>query len=276
VRTLLALAPLATLLAGCGGSSDSRSAAEPVRVTLELGREGPAEAMASADHADRAVPVLVTRAERFVLRGTVQPASSEVRLLDGATLGQSAIARRRGANFAVTLAHLQPGENRYVLDATDPGRPAWRRIVRIVRHAPQTPIPRTVVVGRADPTPGQAELRLDRRRLVATAIGRDREGLARIRVSAELRLRCRGPDGEVAEVPLFYNDPPAAQVGERRVVPGARAPTELRRRSDLRAAAEARCAETRATLAGLHGLVWAEATNAHALDRYSANVPVGR
>jgi hypothetical protein len=243
-------------------------------VKLELGRQ-PTDAIAAADHAERAVAVATTRAERFILRGTVQPASSEVRLLDGATLGQSAIARRHGAGFAFMLEHLQPGDNHYVLDATAPGRRPWRRAVRIVRHAPRVAMPRTVVVPREDVTPGEAELHLDRRRLVALAIGRDPEGMARIRVSAVVRLRCRTPDGKVADVPLTHHDPPAA-LGEIRIVPGTRVPTELRRRSGLGAAARARCAESGAALAGLKGIVWAEATNAHALDRYGANVRVGQ
>jgi hypothetical protein len=268
-----ALALLVAVLAGCGGD-DSQPAPRPVTVRLELGDEHPAETIASADHADRAVPVLSTRGRRLVLRGTVEPATSEVRLLDGATLGQSATARRHGRRFAFTIEDLHPGENRYVLDASDAGHRAWRRIVRVVSQAPRRPMPRTVVVPRTDRTPGEAELHLDRRRLVATAIGRDPEGLARIRVSADLRLRCRSAEGEVTEVPFLRYDPPAA-VGETRIAPGARAPTRMRRRSDLRAAAKARCAENGATLSGLHGIVWADATNAHALDRYSADVHVG-
>jgi hypothetical protein len=160
-----------------------------------------------------------------------------------------------------------------VIEATHRGRSSWRRPVRIVRRAPRIPVPRSVVVPRDDSSPAQAELRLDRRRLSAVAIGRDTAGMARIRVSAELRLRCRTEDGGVEEVGLVRHDPPS-QIGHVRVVPGTRVPAELRRRTDLRAAARTRCREAGGVLAGAAGVVWAEATNAHGRDRYSADVAV--
>jgi hypothetical protein len=251
VRSALLVAVAATGLGGCLGG-------DPPAVHGELAPGG-----------------TTTRAERFVLRGTVHPAASDVRLLDGATRQQSAVARRDGAAFAFALEHLAPGASRYVVEATHPRRAPWRRVVTIVRRAPAAPVPRRVTVPVADPSPARAELRLDRRRLVAVAIGRDAGGMARIRVSAELRLRCRAADGRVERVGLVHHDPPPA-VARVRVPAGARVPGVLRRRADLRAAARARCAESDSALAGVTGVVWAEATNAHGRDRYSASVPLDR
>jgi hypothetical protein len=265
VRAVLVVSVAALVLGGClGSSSEPPRSAAPVRGTIELhvGRCGGSAC---------AVATATTRAERFILRGAVQPGSSEVRLLDGATHEQSAIARRRGATFAFTLEHLQAGANRYLLEATYPKRAPWRQAVRIVRRGPRTRVPRSVIVPREDPTPAEAELRLDRRRLVAVAIGRDPGGMARIRVSADLQLRCRASNGKVFDVALVRHEPPP-RVGETRVVPGTRVPGELRRRSDVRAAARAGCAQAGGTLVEVRGVVWAEATNAHGRDRYSAYV----
>ena len=99
--------------------------------------------------------------------------------------------------------------------------------------------------------------------------------MARIRVSADLRLRCRGADGNVPDERLVRHAPPS-QVGHVRVVPGTRVPGELRRRTDLRALARAHCADSGRTLDEVDGVVWAEATNAHGRDRYSAKAPVRR
>ena len=275
MRRLLAPAAvtLALAFAGClGSTSPPDHAAPPVRVQLEQAHMHPPDAVAAGAGA---VTVAVTRDTRAVVRGAVSPAASDVRLLDGPTLMQSAIAQRRGGSFEFALEHLPPGANRYVLTATAPGHAPWRHVLRVVRLAPPVHIPRTVVVPRVDVTPGEAELHLDRRHLVAVAIGRDAGGMARVRVSANLQVRCRSAGGKVSAVPLIVDDPPP-QIGEIRAVPGARVPGELRRRTDLGAAARARCAEFGATLAGLRGIVWAEANNAHALDRYSANIPIER
>jgi len=276
MRRLLVLPAAAVLLGGCLGSdpeSPPRPAA-PVGAVLELERPqaGPPDAGTATGHGAGAGAVAITRGERFVLRGTVRPASSEVRLLDGATREQSAIARRRGAAFAFTIEHLQPGANRYVVEATHPDREPWRQALRITRRAPRVAVERRVVVPREDPSPAEAELRLDRRRLVAVAIGRDPGGMARIRVSADLQLRCAA-DGGTREIGLVRHEPPS-QVARVRVRAGTRVPGELRRRSDLRAAARTRCGESGGALAAVEGVVWAEATNAHGRDRYSAKVPI--
>ena len=279
LRSLVVLTTAVAVVGGCL-SSDSKPPPrpdEPVRVELELPhpQAGSPDAGTATGHGAPAAATATTDAQRFVLRGAVRPASSDVRLLDGATREQSAIARRRGATFAFSLEHLQPGANRYVIQATRPGRAPWRRAVRIVRRAPRAVVPRSVIVPREDSSPAEADLRLDRRRLVAVAIGRDPGGMARIRVSADLRLRCRGADGNVEDDRLVRHEPPS-QVGHVRVVPGTRVPGELRRRTDLRAAARTRCGESGRTLAEVDGVVWAEATNAHGRDRYSAYVPVRR
>ena len=100
--------------------------------------------------------------------------------------------------------------------------------------------------------------------------------MARIRVSAELRIRCGDrATGAAVEVGLVRHDPPS-QVEHARIVPGTRVPAELRRRSDLRAAAAERCAREHADLRRVAARVWAEATNAHGRDRYSAHVEFAR
>ena len=279
MRRPLVLPAAIVLLGGCLGSDSERPPrpASPVRLVIELEgrpRAGPPDAGTATGHGAGAAAVASTRAERLVLRGTVQPASSEVRLLDGATRGQSAIARRRGAAFAFTIEHLRAGANRYLVEATHPDHEPRRRPVRITRRAPRVSVPRRVVVPREDPSPAEVELRLDRRRLVAVAIGRDPGGMARIRVSADLQLRCAA-GGRTRQIGLVRHEPPA-QVGTVRVRAGTRVPGELRRRSDLRAAARTRCAEAGSALAEVEGLVWAEATNANGRDRYSASVAIER
>ena len=278
MRRLLALPIAAALLAGCGGSTPEptpRAAGVAGEIALDRPQAGPPDAGTAAGHGAEAATA-TTRGPRLVLRGTVRPAASEVRLLDGATREQSAIASRRGTSYAFAIEHLRPGANRFVVEATHPGRTPWRQDVHIVRRARAVSVPRSVVVPRADPSPAEAELRLDRRRLVAVATGRDPGGMARIRVSAELRVRCRAAGGGTRGLALIAHDPPS-QIGHVRVAAGTRVPGQLRRRTDLRAAARARCAEAGgATLAGVSGVVWAEATNAHGRDRYSANVPVVR
>ncbi len=221
-------------------------------------------------------PTGETAGRTFLLRGTVDPAGADVRLLDGATGEQAAIARRSGAAFGFRLVHLPPGVNRFVVAARHPGRTAWRQPVRIVSRARRVPLPRRVTVTGRDRSPAEAILRLDRQRLVATAIGRDGGGMARIRVSADLRLGCRSrATGELLRTGLVRHDPPS-QVEHAGAAPGARVATELRRRSDLLLPARVRCAARGARLESLTGVVWAEATNASGLDRYSAYVRLSR
>ena len=270
------------MLPGCMGGGSDRPRSAPPRavagtVALELPPPGSPDGGTVAGHGRRASATAVTRRSRFVLRGTVEPPQSEVRLLDGVTGGQSAIARRRGRSYTFALEHLRPGSNRFVLEASLKGLTSWRQRVRVERRVPRRIPPRLVVVDGADPTPAEATLRLDRRRLVATAIGRDAGGMSRIRVSANLRLRCRDRDtGTVRAVPLIRHEPPALQIGHPGVRPGVRAPTELRRTTRLRPTARRRCAEHGAELETMVGIVWAEATNAQGLDRYSADVPIRR
>jgi len=265
------------LLPGCLG--DGPAASEPPRRavsgSLALGRPpaGPPDAGTARGHGRRAPATAFTRRKRFTLRGTVAPAASEVRLLDGATGEQAAIAVRRGAGFAFTLPQLRPGVSRFVIEAALVGHAPWRQPLRVVRRAPRERPSRRVVVTGTDRSPAEALLRLDRRSLAATAIGRDAGGMARIRVSAELRLRCREAGGCVRELGLVRHDPPS-QVEHVRVSRGTRVPSELRRRSALLPAARARCRRDGAHLEAVAGIAWAEATNARGLDRYSADVRV--
>jgi hypothetical protein len=278
IAAVLLLFPAIAACSGGGGDGDASRRAEPVsgKLDLRVPAGGPPDAGTAAGHGGRTAPTGVTRSTSFRLRGSVDPAASQVRLLDGATREQAAIADRRGPAFSFQLPHLQPGVNRFVVEATHPGRASWRQPVRIVSRAPRRPMPARVRFTGRDRSPARAILRLDRRRLTATAIGRDPGGMARIRVSADLRLECRDRGtGRRLRTGLVHHDPPS-QVEHARAAVGARVPTELRRRSDLRALARARCASRGARLASVDGVVWSEATNAAGLDRYSAYVPVAR
>ena len=72
--------------------------------------------------------------------------------------------------------------------------------------------------------PAPAGVRLGEPLLRPTAVGRDKQGMARIRVSLQARIRC-GDD----VVPLIRYFPPPA-IARTRVAPGAAVATELTRR----------------------------------------------
>jgi hypothetical protein len=153
--------------------------------------------------------------------------------------------------------------------APDAGMPAG--------HAAE---PRWVRVPAADRTPPQAVLRLGRTeamsgacapaavRLAApvvrpTAVGRDKQGMARIRVSVSARILC-GDD----VVPLTRYIPPPA-MARTRIAPGTVVPTVLARTVHLELA-EGRCpvADVRA----IDGWVWADATSAWETEASSAPI----
>jgi hypothetical protein len=236
-------------------------------VQLEHAAAGPPDAGTAAGHgADAAVGY--TKGRFFVLRGTVRPADAAVQVLEPAYRGLSAVPRRDGAGFTVRLGPLRAGVNRFVVEATKRDHRPWRLEVRIVRQAPAAAMPRAATVAAVDRTPPEAAtLRLDRERLVATASGRDGEGMGRIRVSAELRIACR--DGRERELVVHVPPPMVETV---KVTAGTRVPTRLRRRVSLARVAARRCGGGVRSVAGR---AWAEATNAHGRDRYSAYVPIG-
>jgi hypothetical protein len=138
--------------------------------------------------------------------------------------------------------------------------------------------PRWVRVPAADHTPPQAVLRVGRTealsgaraparvRLAApvlrpTAVGRDKQGMARIRVSVSARILCGDHP-----LPLTRYVPPPA-IARTRIAPGTLVRTELARtvRLDL---ARGRCAP--ANVRAIEGTVWADATSAWETEASSA------
>ena len=137
--------------------------------------------------------------------------------------------------------------------------------------------PRRVMVPRADATAPEAVLRLGPVEAVSggrapapvhletpvlepTAVGRDKQGMARIRVSLEARMRCGGED-----VPLIRYFPPP-EIGRPWLPPGRMAPTERTRR--VRFALDCPARE----LEGAEGTLWADATSAWETESSSAPI----
>jgi hypothetical protein len=108
--------------------------------------------------------------------------------------------------------------------------------------------------------PAPAPIRLDAPELEPTAIGRDKQGMTRIRVSLEAQLRC----GDET-VPLVRYFPPP-ETARPRIPPGTRAPTELTRR--VRYGLECPGGE----LARAEGTLWADATSAWETESSSAPI----
>jgi hypothetical protein len=108
--------------------------------------------------------------------------------------------------------------------------------------------------------PASGVVRLGAPVLEPTAVGRDKQGMTRIRVSLEARLRC---GDEV--VPLIRYFPPP-EIARPRIPPGRPAPTELSR--SVRFALS--CPEGR--LAGADGTLWADATSAWETESSSAPI----
>jgi hypothetical protein len=137
--------------------------------------------------------------------------------------------------------------------------------------------PRRVTVPEIDRTAPEAVLRLGAAKAVSggrapagvrlaapvlapTAIGRDKQGMARIRVSLTARIRCGGD-----VVPLIRYFPPPA-IARTRIAPGTAAPTELTRRVRFDLARSCRGVELQA----VEGTLWADATSAWETEASSA------
>lgn len=234
-------------------------------VELESQQAGPPDAGTATGHGGDAAGASTRRAW-FVLRGSVQPADSEVRVLDARYGGLSAVPERRGGAFSARLT-LRPGVNRFIVEGTKPDHKPWRLDVRIVRRRTASALAPTVAVPLVDRIPPAALLRLDGERLLATAVGRDAGGIARIRVSAELEIACRSGRKEA----IVLHVPPSL-IAKEKVVPGTRLPTRRSRRVDLSRTAMRRCG---GPVRDVSGRAWAEATDAHGRDGYSRYVPVG-
>jgi hypothetical protein len=112
------------------------------------------------------------------------------------------------------------------------------------------------VSGGAPPEP----VRLESPLLEPTAVGRDKQGMTRIRVSLEARLRC---GDEV--VPLIRYFPPP-ETARPRIPPGTTAPTELTRQ--VRFALACPGGEP----AAADGSLWADATSAWETEASSAPI----
>jgi hypothetical protein len=103
-------------------------------------------------------------------------------------------------------------------------------------------------------------VRLVRPLLEPTAVGRDKQGMTRIRVSLEARLRCGGEDVRLVR----YFPPP--EIARPRIPPGTLAPTELTRRVRVALA----CPEGEPAAA--EGSLWADATSAWETESSSAPI----
>ena len=90
------------------------------------------------------------------------------------------------------------------------------------------------------------------------AVGRDKQGMGRIRVSVHARVAC---GGKVAPLIRYYPPPAAERV---RVAPGTVVPTRLERR----AVVALRCPS--GAPAAAEGTVWADATSAWETEASSA------
>jgi hypothetical protein len=112
------------------------------------------------------------------------------------------------------------------------------------------------VSGGAAPEPVQ----LERPVLEPVAVGRDKQGMARIRVSLEAQLRC-GDD----VVPLIRYFPPP-QIGPAWLPPGRVVPVERSRK--VRFGLECPAGE----LTGAEGTLWADATSARETEASSAPI----
>ena len=105
-----------------------------------------------------------------------------------------------------------------------------------------------------------APVRLRAPELRPTAVGRDKQGMTRIRVSLEARLRC---GDEV--VPLVRYFPPP-EIARPRIPPGTVAPTQLTRRVRF----TLRCPDGEPAAAD--GTLWADATSAWETESSSAPI----
>ena len=105
-----------------------------------------------------------------------------------------------------------------------------------------------------------APVRLDVPELRPTAVGRDKQGMTRIRVSLEARVRC---GDEVLPLVRYF---PPPEIARPRIPPGTVAPTQLIRR--VRFALECPDGEP----AAADGTLWADATSAWETESSSAPI----
>jgi len=106
-----------------------------------------------------------------------------------------------------------------------------------------------------------ASVQLDSPVLRPTAVGRDKQGMARIRVSLEARIRC---GDEVRPLRRYF---PPPQIGSPRLPPGRMVPTERRRSVRFTLG----CPDGRAPTSA-EGSLWADATSAWETEASSAPI----
>jgi hypothetical protein len=129
-------------------------------------------------------------------------------------------------------------------------------------------------LGRASQPPGDtgdAPVRLHRRSLRGTTVGRDPDGgVARVRVSIKERITCRrgGSGATFTRLRTRYFPPP--QVERIRSTPGAVLPTRRVRSLELRVGG-GRCGPG-ARPRSIHGELWGEAVNGSGLEAVTPHV----
>jgi plastocyanin len=157
------LVALAALVAGSAGCRDDGDRARPVTGVVELGRvpAGSADGGRQAGHRGGGLEAR-TEGPTVAFHGRVRPRSARV-VVRGAR--GAVTVDRRGA-FLVGLRRLPPGVTRIVLEATTPGRRAWRERVDVLRgptgvppaREPQAAEPNRGSPGAADPSGGKIDV----------------------------------------------------------------------------------------------------------------------
>jgi len=160
----------------------------------------------------------------------------------------------RGGRDAAPRAVAPPDAG---MPAGHDNEPLRVRVPRSDRTAPEA----VLRLGGADATSGRpapAPVRLAAPVLRPTAVGRDKQGMGRIRVSLHARVRC----GDEVTPLVRYFPPPAIE--RVRIAPGTVVPTQLTRRVRF----ALRCPE--GTPAAADGTLWADATSAWETEASSA------
>jgi hypothetical protein len=298
-RTAILLAAV-LLLPGCEGDDKERArpaAAPAVTGSAELERPGagaPDAGTARGHGAD--VALGSTSRASFAFDGRVDPADSDVTIVNDRTGRRGSVDVTAAGEFTARVTGLRPGLNRFLLKASKPGHADWTLEVRVVRSPPQEAESEArrgrVVVPAVDPTVPQARLRVERARgaietstgsrpaganarlgekLRVTAVTRDPNGgAARARVSIRERSSCLNVATGERATRLTLRYFPPAQTARAKVPPGVTLPRVDSRTVRLRFTGD-RCsgdwipARVRVTL-------WADATNAHEMESSSAPV----
>jgi hypothetical protein len=171
---------------------------------------------------------------------------------------------RDAAPRAVTSADDAPSAGAPSIAAPDAGMPAGHgaeparvRVPFADRSAPEA-ILRLAQAWASSAAAAPEPVRLAEPVLRAIAVGRDKQGMGRIRISLQARIRCANT---VAPI-IRYFPPPAIE--RVRIAPGTVVATQLTRRVRF----PLRCPDGRAAAA--EGTLWADATSAWETEASSA------